>query len=570
MSSGTLGRGAMLAAGTLVSRMLGAVRDAVIAAHYSLRDTDAFVIAFTLPNAFRQLLGEGTVAAGFVPSLASARAVGGRHGAWRFLHAFVARFGALLLGATTLGVLAMPWLVRAYAPGFAREAGKLALTVFLGRVGFPYLALIGLAAVFSAWLQFHGRFAVTALAPAWLNVALIAAPIVSQAWGSPVTALAYAMLVGGALHLISLLPAVWAQRPSSVETDRARPDLASRPPALWKPTENSEIHGALRLAGTAFATAGVVQINGLLGKALASVLQEGAQSHLYFARRLSELPQGLVSVSLATAALPLLSRLEQDGQRQRSLDLAGQTLRLTLFIVLPIAALFAVASSRLVAVVFGYGAFSASSVDTTGRILQIEALALPAVAWVRTLVPLFYARREPRRPLWSSLVNLGVFTLASALLLRPLGVLAIALASSLAAWAQGLCLWGLLGRDRRGLASGLMRTLTTAGLAAAAMAAAFEPLHQLLRAVLGFAVGAGTEACSEAAGWPASALGTVVSERGDASTCRGNLGDASGWATLGALGTAFAGFLLLSALLRSAELRYCVDTVRRRLGRGTS
>ncbi len=427
-------RAGVVAAGTLSSRILGAARDAVIAAVFAVKATDAFFVAFTIPNALRALLGEGAVSGAFVPVFSEVREKEGFGRARRFYASLTGVMLVVLALVTVAGVLLAPWLVVAYAAGY--EGERLELTVELTRLVFPYIFLMGLAALGMGALNSLKRFAVPAFAPALLNVALIGAafllvPVVIDLGWPAITALAAGALVGGVLQVLAQVPAL-----RSVSLWQM-PRVSLRDPYVRK---------ALRLMVPLLAGLGVYQVNVMLSRLFASFLPEGSQSFIYYGQRVVEIPQGMFAFAIASAALPTLSDLRSRGLDDDVKRTFGYGLRLNLFVAVPATAALVLLAEPTVAVLFGRGQFDAWHVRETARSLAWQAAGVWAVASVRTVIPMFHAYNDTRSPVLCSAVNLVVFTAVSLGLMGAFGHAAIAAAFSAAAAAQLLALLALLRR----------------------------------------------------------------------------------------------------------------------------
>ena len=429
-------RAGIVAAGSLGSRLLGAVRDAVIAASFPIAATDAFFVAWTIPNTLRQLLGEGAVSAAFIPVFAEVDERQGRAAA----RTFYARFGgtllALLVATSVLGMLTAPWWATAYAAGYRDNDAKFALTAQLTALVFPYIALAGWAALQAGVLNALGRFFVASFSASWLNVCFIAAPWVfvplAHALGLPtIAALALAALAGGVLQSLSQIPSVRAVGMASV------PQLGFRDPQV----RASLLRMAPLLVGT-----GIYQLNILLSRLLASLLPEGAQSYLYYGQRLVEIPQGMLAVSVASAALPTLSRLVQQDRLDDAKAALRHSLQLTLFVAIPASIALAALALPTVTMLFGRGAFGATDATQTAHALVYMALGVWAVSSAQSVTRMFYALGDTRTPVLCSAVNLVSFLVVSVACIPALKHSAIALGNSAAAMIQLATLLFLLRR----------------------------------------------------------------------------------------------------------------------------
>jgi putative peptidoglycan lipid II flippase len=428
-------RAGLVALGTLASRVLGMVRDAVVAAAYPVATTDAFWIAFTIPNTLRTLLGEGAVSNAFIPVFSDVRTRRGDPAARAFLARFSGALASLLALACAAGVLAAPVLSWAYAGGLAQnDPPRFALVITLTRWLFPFLGLAGLGALAAGVLNVLGRFTLPAFAPALFNAAMIAAPFtllpVSARLGlDPIAALALGALLGGVLQLLIQLG------PLRREGMLPLPVLRLGDP---------DVRRALGLMGPLVLGLGVYQLNMLLSRLFASFLPPGSPSYLSYGMRVIEVPQGMFALALASAALPALVKLRSEGKRTELLALFHDSLRLTLLVGLPASVALCVLAEPTAAVLLGRGRFGPEQVIETGRSLAVQALGVWAVAAVRAVVPVYAAHEDTRTPVRASFANLLVFLSVSALLMRQLDHVALALANSLAAALQvGLLLFWL-------------------------------------------------------------------------------------------------------------------------------
>ena len=405
---------------TLLSRVLGFVRDAVIARAFGAGlATDAFFVAFKLPNLLRRIFAEGAFSQAFVPVLAEYRARRGEDETRELVDRVATALALVLFLVTAAGVLAAPLIVLATAPGFAAEPGKMAVTTALLRVTFPYILFISLSSLAGAVLNTWSRFSVPAFTPTLLNLSFIGFALVAAPWfDPPVMALAWAVFFGGLLQLGFQLP--FLRRIGMLP--RWRPDW--RHPGLRR---------ILVLMGPAIFGVSIGQISLLINGIFASFLRTGSVSWLYYADRLMEFPTGVLGAALGTILLPSLSRAHADGSAQDYSRLLDWGLRLTLLLAAPAALALALLALPLVATLFRHGAFGALDVDMTRRALQAYSVGLAGLVLVKVLAPGFYARQDVRTP-----VRIGVFTLLVTQLMNlafvgPMGHAGLALAIGLAA-----------------------------------------------------------------------------------------------------------------------------------------
>jgi len=427
-------RAGVVATGTLASRILGAVRDAVVAAVFALAATDAFWLAFTIPNALRVLLGEGAVSAAFVPVYTEVREREGTERAKEFYRNLVGAMSVVLIAVTVIGVLFAPWIVKAYAWGFQRDEALFDTTVTLTRMVFPYILLMGLSALMMGALYANKRFAAPSFAPALLNIGLIASALFIAPWfeelGWPaIFALAVGALLGGALQLVAQAPALH------------HANLIVRPRIGF---DDLYVRKCARLMVPLLAGLGVYQLNVLLSRLFASFLPTGSVSYLYYGQRLAEIPQGMFALAIASAALPSLSDAVAQGDEEEAKRLFRHALGLSLFVAVPAAVALAVLAEPATTVFFGRGRYDAIAIHETTRSLVWQAAGIWAVASVRTIVPMFHAHNDTRTPVIASAFNLVAFVGLSVVLMGPMQHAGLAAATTAAAVIQLLALLGLL------------------------------------------------------------------------------------------------------------------------------
>jgi putative peptidoglycan lipid II flippase len=416
---------------TLVSRVLGFVRDAVIARVFGAGlATDAFFVAFKIPNLLRRLFAEGAFSQAFVPILAEYKNRRGEDETRALINHVSGVLGLVLLLVTLAGVIAAPLIIGISAPGFSATPEKFALTVELLRITFPYILFIALTALAGGILNTWGRFAVPAFTPVLLNLsfigfALLAAPY----FDPPVKALAWAVFAGGILQLAFQLPFLARIR----MLPRPRPDLS-----------DDGVRRVLRQMAPAVFGVSVGQVSLLINNIFASFLVTGSVTWLYFADRLMEFPSGLLGVALGTILLPSLSKRHAEGSTQAYSELLDWGLRLTLLLAVPAAAALALLAVPLVATLFHYGAFTVTDVINTRDAVIAYSVGLVGLIAVKVLAPGFYARQDIRTPVKIAVITLVVTQLLNLVLVWQLRHAGLALAISLGACLNaGLLLRGL-------------------------------------------------------------------------------------------------------------------------------
>ena len=442
---------------TLASRILGYARDIVLARAFGAGAlTDAFFVAFRIPNLLRRLLAEGALSTAIIPVFSETLAERGPAPFARMVRAVTGVGIAVLCAVCALGMLLAPFIVTIMAPGWRADAGLFALAVTLTRVMFPYLLLVGLAALAMGALNTHHRFFTAALAPALLNVGMIAAVFGLAGWmRPPIMALAVGVLLGGLGQLLVQLP----------ELHRLGVPLL---PALdWSHPALGRI--ARRLWPAVFSLA-AVQVTVVVNTLLASLLRGGTVSYLYYADRVMEFPLGVFGIALATAALPGMSAQAARGEHVALRSTLGFSLRLSAFITVPAAAGLVTLGGPIVRLLFQRGEFGAPEALYTAQALVGYAIGLPAFSATRLAAQTFYALGDTRTPVLVGFASVTANVIFALALMWPLEHVGLALASSLSSYVNLLGLCWLLRRRLGALGAGeisrsLARTLgASAGL----------------------------------------------------------------------------------------------------------
>jgi putative peptidoglycan lipid II flippase len=418
---------------TLLSRILGFVRDFVIARAFGAgMATDAFFVAFRLPNLLRRMFAEGAFSQAFVPILAEYKNKRGPEEARRLADHVATLLFLALLAVTLLGIAITPVLIYISAPGFAADAAKFELTVELTRIAFPYILFISLVSLAGGILNTWSRFAIPAFTPVLLNLAFIGmALFAAPHFDPPVMALAWAVFLGGILQLGLQLPAL------------AKIGML---PRFAFSLQDEGVNRILKLMLPALLGVSVSQISLLINTIFASFLPSGSVSWLYYADRLMEFPAGLLGVALGTILLPSLARHHADGNGKEFSGLLDWGLRLTFLLTLPAALALALLAVPLLATLFNYGAFQADDVMKTREALVAYSVGLTGLILVKVLAPGFYARQDIRTPVRIALVTLAatqLMNLAFVFWLRHAG---LALSIGLASCLNAALLWRALRR----------------------------------------------------------------------------------------------------------------------------
>lgn len=382
---------------TLLSRVLGFVRDFVIARAFGAGlATDAFFVAFKLPNLLRRMFAEGAFSQAFVPILGEYRNKQGEIETKALVDHVASLLSIALFAITAIGIATAPLLVWLSAPGFSADAGKFELTVTLTRITFPYIFFMSLVALAGGILNTWSRFALPAFTPVLLNIAFIGMALFAAPYfDPPVLALAWAVFLGGLLQLAIQIPALKkiAMLP--------RPSLNWQ--AAWK---NPGVRRVLMLMAPALIGVSVSQISLLINTIFASFLATGSVSWLYYADRLMEFPSGMLGAALGTILLPSLSRYHASANHEEYSKLLDWGLRLTLLLAAPAALALAILAVPLISTLFFHGAFSVVDVLHTREALVAYAIGLTGLILVKVLAPGFYARQNVRTPVRIALISL--------------------------------------------------------------------------------------------------------------------------------------------------------------------
>jgi putative peptidoglycan lipid II flippase len=415
---------------TLASRVLGFVRDIAIAGFLGAGPVaEAFLVAFSLPNMFRRFFAEGAFNMAFVPMFS--KKVEAEEDALTFARDAFSGLATVLVVFTVLAMLAMPWLVLAMASGFLGDE-RFDMAVTFGRIAFPYILFISLAALLSGVLNATGRFMAAAAAPVLLNALFIAALVVGHfaGWSIGLT-LAWTVPLAG----IAQLALVW------VAASRAGFRLVPRRPRL-----TPELKRLAIIAAPAALAGGVMQVNLLIGRQVASFF-DGAIAWLNYADRLYQLPLGVVGIAVGVVLLPDISRrlrAEDTAGGRHAFNRAGE---ISLALTVPAAVALVAIPGPLIEVLFQRGRFGPEDTAATALALAIYGLGLPAFVLQKVLQPLFFAREDTRRPFYYALAGMAVNAAIAVGLAPVIGFAAAAWGTTLAGWAMVLLLW----RGSRGM-----------------------------------------------------------------------------------------------------------------------
>lgn len=462
---------------TLASRVTGLVRELLMAATFGASAmTDAFNVAFRIPNLLRRLFAEGAFSQAFVPVLAATREREGEEATRQLMDRVASLLALTLLLTCGVGVVAAPVLVWLMASGLQQSPQGFEAAVDMTRWMFPYIAFMSLVALSAGVLNTWRRFAVPAATPVLLNLAMIAAawwgaPALQARGIEPIYAMAGGVMLGGVLQLAIQVPALLRLG--------LLPRLDWRPSALSAAWRDSGTRRILALMAPALLGVSVAQISLLINTQIASHLSPGSVSWLTYADRLMEFPTALIGVALGVVLMPQLASARAAGDSARFSAMLDWALRCVLALGLPCAAALLLFAEPLVATLYNYGAFSPRDVAMTAQALVGYGVGLLGLVAVKVLAPGFYAAQDVRTPVKIAVVVLLITQALNLVLVPYLAHAGLALAIGLGALVNAL--WLLLGLIRRGSyvpQSGWLRFGAQVGLASALLAAGLAAAAQ--------------------------------------------------------------------------------------------
>jgi putative peptidoglycan lipid II flippase len=416
---------------TFVSRILGFARDFFIARAFGAGlATDAFFVAFRLPNLLRRLFAEGAFSQAFVPVLAEQKHRASKEEVRSLVDRTATLLGIALAATALAGIAIAPIIVYISAPGFASDPAKFDLTVTMLRITFPYIAFISLVAFAAGVLNTWNRFSVPAITPALLNVAfIVGALFFAERFDPPVVVLAWAVFAGGVLQLAFQVPFL------------ARLGMLPRWRLDWS---HPGVRRILKLMAPAAFGVSISQISLLINTIFASFLVTGSVSWLYYADRLMEFPSGMLGVALGTILLPSLSKYHADSDHAGYARLLDWGLRVTVLLAVPAAVALAVLALPLIAALFHYGRFSEEDAWMTRQALVAYSVGLVGIIMVKILAPGFYARQNILTPVKIGIVTLLATQAMNLAFIGPLKHAGLALAIGLGACLNAALLYRTL------------------------------------------------------------------------------------------------------------------------------
>jgi len=419
----------------MISRILGFIRDMMFARIFGIDSgTDAFFVAFKIPNFLRRLFAEGAFSQAFVPVLSDYKEQGSQQALKLFIDRTAGTLALILLLVTIVGVIAAPILITLFAPGFSDEGKQHELAVHMLRITFPYLFFISSVAFAGGILNSHGKFAIPAFTPVFLNICMIAAAIwLSPLMDDPIVALAWGVFAAGIVQLLFQFPALYK---------------LGLLPKLTLGFKDAGVKRILKLMLPAIFGVSITQINLLLDTLIASFLAAGSVSWLYYSDRLVEFPLGLFGIALATVILPSLSKshaAENQAEFSKSLDWA---LRLVLLIGIPSSVGLLMLAEPMLSTLFQYEEFTANDVQLAGQSLMAYSIGLLGFILVKVLVPGYSSRKDMKTPvrfgIYAMIANMGM----NIALVFPLAHAGLALATSLGAFFNATLLLTKLLKDK--------------------------------------------------------------------------------------------------------------------------
>ena len=426
---------------TLLSRVFGLLRDITLATFFGASGgTDAFLVAFKIPNFMRRLFGEGAFSLAFVPVFSEYREKHDKAALKDLVNHVAGTLGGFLLVLSILGMIFAPALVYLFAPGFTSNTGQLQLTADLLRITFPYIFFIALVAFSGGILNSYHQFAIPAFTPVLLNVSLIASAFfLAPYFDEPLMALAWGVAIAGVTQLLLQFPALLK--------------LGLMPRPKIKRGHKGVKKIAILMIPAIFGSS-VAQINLLLDTVIASFLVTGSVTWLYYSDRLLEFPLGVLGIAIATVILPTLSQQHARASTEQFNQTLNWALRLVALITIPACAGLFILAGPILASLFEYGKFSAHDTYFSSLSLMAYMLGLPALIVIKILAPGFYARQDTRTPVRIGIIAMVCNMFLNILFVVPLVIMdyqaphvGLALATSLSAYINAILLYRGLRKD---------------------------------------------------------------------------------------------------------------------------
>lgn len=422
------------ASATMISRILGYIRDSMVAAYFGGgSQTDAFYAAFKIPNLLRRFLGEGALTAAFVPVFTETLHQKGKEEANRLFESLLSGLLVVLSIIVVLGIVLAPQVTQLISWGFVRDPEKFALTTQLTRLTFPFLILICVAALVSAVLHSCGRFFIPAVSPAGLSIGEIAFIIfLASRMKNPIEGLAISAVVGVGIHLAWQLPSLY------------REGYHLR---LVKPFSHPEVRTVFLLMIPTVIGLCADQVNSFVDQFCASFLRDGSITALYNSNRIMQLPLALFGVAVSSVALPALSKVASEKNPEAFKELLGYSLSIANFVLIPSCIGLAVLGLPIIQVLFQHGHFTAENSLMTYRALVPYAFGLPAYSAIKIMASAFYAHKNTRTPMRVAFQAMAVNVVLDVILMWKWEVAGLALATTLSALYQAVVLFYFLKKE---------------------------------------------------------------------------------------------------------------------------
>lgn len=463
-----------------MSRVLGLFRDILTAAYFDRTVTDAWIVAFRLPNLFRRMLGEGSFSISFIPifidTLAKEGPLEANKRARDLVNGLFTLLLCILTVLTALGVVFSEEILRFLVggEGFMAVPDKFAITVYMAKIMFGFIFFISLFAYFMAILNSFKKFAAAAFAPTLFNVAMIISALFTQKISVPGDTLAWAVLFGGFLQMAFLIP--------SLIKLNALPKLSS---TMW----SGDIARVFRGLVPSWIGVGILQITAMINVRLGSELGEGTHSWIYLADRILELPLSLVAVSMSSALLPTLSQLWSHGHKEEMVATSEKYLRATLFLSIPAAVGVYCLAEPIVTVLFNHGRFSPKDIEMTSSLLRIYSVAILTYGGIRVIVSPFYAIKNTWLPAAVSAICLVVHYLLASNLIYSWGVQGITassvISSALNLTMLAVCHSTMIGKFHLKVFAVSFSKYVVAALGMAAVLMVYNPIYYTLSSAIG-------------------------------------------------------------------------------------
>ena len=411
---------------TFLSRILGYLRDFLIAINLGSGPiSDAFFVAFRVPNTFRRLFSEGSFKSAFVPSYSSELAMS-KSRANRFANQVISLLIIALISLILLIEIFMPFFIYVIAPGFIENNEKLDLTILLTRISLPFLLFVSIASFFAAILNSYNKFGIAAATPIILNIVLILILFfIKNDQSIVVKYLSFGISLAGLLQLLVLYYVV---RKYFIFKLRLNLKINSKVKFFFK-----------KLLPSIFSS-GVTQINILVGTIIAS-FQANAVSYLYYADRIYQINLAIAGIAIGTVLLPSLSKYIKQNNKSKIYTIQNKSVELSLFLSLPATLALILASEEITSALFGYGAFDLKSVKYSAKALHYFAYGLPAFALIKIFSSFLFARHNTNIPFYISLISVIINILISIIFFNQVGFLIIPIATTLSSWFNTIVLY---------------------------------------------------------------------------------------------------------------------------------